>query len=218
MADHTHEHDHDHARTFAPDEETKLGYYGLAEIAVRELLIEKGLFAPEEFRMGWERFDTNGPAMGAKVVARAWTDPAFKERLLRDGSAAVREFGVDMGLIHLYAVENTADVHNVIVCTLCSCYPKPLLGPPPDWYKSRDYRSRVVRWPRQVLREFGTAVADDVQVRVHDSTADLRYLVLPERPAATTGWSAAELEGLITRDALIGVARIAPPPTHGATE
>jgi nitrile hydratase len=194
----------DEEREFQPDEEESLGAYAIAEIAVRELLLEKGIFTAEEFRHALEVFDRAGPELGAKVVARAWTDPDFKARLLADGSKAVEEYGVDMDLTELYVVENTPDVHNVIVCTLCSCYPKPLLGAPPDWYKSRNYRTRVVREPRAVLAEFGTRLADDVQVRVHDSTADMRYLVLPMRPAATDGMSAEQLEALVSRDCMVG--------------
>jgi len=198
-------HDHDH-RDFQPDEEESLPDYGVAEIAVRELLLEKGIFTAEEFRGALEGFDRAAPERGAKIVARAWTDADFKARLMADGSKVVEEYGVNMDLTELYVVENTPDVHNVIVCTLCSCYPKPLLGAPPDWYKSRNYRMRAVREPRAVLAEFGTHLADDVQVRVHDSTADMRYIVLPMRPAGTEGMSAEELEGLVSRDCMIGTA------------
>ncbi len=196
-------HDHDE-REFQPDEEESLGAYGIAEMAVRELLLEKGIFTAEEFRLSLEGFDRAAPELGAKVVARAWTDPDFKALLLENGTKAVEEFGVDMDLAELYVVENTPEIHNVIVCTLCSCYPKPLLGAPPDWYKSRNYRMRTVREPRAVLAEFGTRLADDVQVRVHDSTADMRYLVLPMRPAGTDGMSAETLEALVSRDCMIG--------------
>ena len=134
--------------------------------------------------------DTRTPALGAKVVARAWTDPEFKKRLLADGTAAVAEMGIPMGDAELIVVENSKDVHNVIVCTLCSCYPRTVLGLPPDWYKSRNYRSRMVVEPRAVLKEFGTELPDQVTLRTHDSNADMRYLVLPERPAGTEGWSA----------------------------
>jgi nitrile hydratase alpha subunit len=198
-------HDHDH-RDFQPDEEESLPEYGIAEMAVRELLLEKGIFTAEEFRGALEVFDRAAPEQGAQVVARAWTDPDFKARLLADGSKAVAEFGVDMGLTELYVVENTPEIHNVIVCTLCSCYPKPLLGAPPDWYKSRNYRMRAVREPRAVLAEFGTHLADDIHVRVHDSTADMRYIVLPMRPAGTDGMSADELADLVSRDCMIGTA------------
>ena len=151
----------------------------------------------------------DGPPMsvslGAQIVARAWTDPAYKQRLLDDGRAACAEAGVMLEAERLIAVENTPAVHNVIVCTLCSCYPRSLLGMPPTWYKSRNYRSRVVFEPRTVLREFGTVLPDSVTVRVHDSNADMRYLVVPMRPAGTDGWSIERLAGLISRDMLVGV-------------
>jgi nitrile hydratase len=140
------------------------------------------------------------------MVARAWVDPAFKQRMLADGSAAARELGIDVGPLKLVVVENTERLHNVIVCTLCSCYPRMLLGRPPDWYKSRSYRSRAVYEPRAVLAEFGTVIPDDIEVRVHDSTADMRYLVLPRRPPGTNALDEAALAGLVTRDSMIGVA------------
>lgn len=206
--DEDHDHEHDHDRTFQPDEEESLGHYGIAEMAVRELLLEKGVFTPDEFRSKLEQLDTITPALGAKVIARAWTDPDFKKRLLENGSEAVKDFDVDMGAVELYVVENTPKVHNVIVCTLCSCYPRPLLGPPPDWYKSRNYRSRTVREPRKVLEEFGTNISDEIEVRVHDSAADLRYLVLPMRPEGTDGYSHEQLEEVVNRDSMIGVTEI----------
>ena len=138
-------------------------------------------------------------------MARAWVDPAFKARLLADAPAAAREMGIASGPAHLVVLENTSERHNVVVCTLCSCYPKPILGIPPDWYKSRNYRSRVVAEPRAVLREFGTDVPADATVRVHDSNADMRYLVLPMRPAGTDGWSEEQLADLVTRDCMVGV-------------
>jgi Nitrile hydratase, alpha chain len=144
-------------------------------------------------------------------VARAWVDPGFKERLLRDANAAAAELGIDAGGIPIRAVENSPGVHNVIVCTLCSCYPRLLLGPSPDWYKSRAYRSRVVREPRAVLAEFGLEPPADVAVVVHDSTAELRYLVLPERPRGTDGWGEDRLSALVTRDCMIGTAVPSPP-------
>jgi nitrile hydratase len=204
------EHEHDHDKTFQPDEEESLGHYGIAEMAVRELLLEKGIFSPDEFRSKLEQLDTITPALGAKVIARAWTDPDFKKRLLKNGSEAVEDFGVTMGAVELYVVENTPKVHNVIVCTLCSCYPRPLLGPPPDWYKSRSYRARTVREPRKVLEEFGTKISNDVEVRVHDSAADLRYLVLPMRPEGTDGYTVGQLEEVVNRDSMIGVTEISP--------
>jgi nitrile hydratase subunit alpha len=144
-------------------------------------------------------------------VARAWTDPAFKTRLLADGSAAVGELGIDMMGVRLIVVENRPRLHNLIVCTLCSCYPRPLLGRPPAWYKSREYRARAVREPRAVLAEFGSPIPPDVELRVHDSTADMRYLVLPERPPGTEGMGEAELASLVGRDAMVGAARVAVP-------
>ncbi|HUH85077.1 MAG TPA: nitrile hydratase subunit alpha [Stellaceae bacterium] len=201
MADihHLHPHDHDH-------EDGPPTYYQAMEIAVRELLIEKGIVTAADVRRAVEAMDARTPAQGARVVARAWTNPAFKARLMADGSAAVRELGIEVGPTRLVVLENTASLHNLVVCTLCSCYPRMVLGRPPDWYKSRAYRSRAVREPREVLREFGTIVEDRVEVRVHDSTADMRYLVLPERPAGTEGWSEEQLAALVTRDSMIGVA------------
>jgi nitrile hydratase len=173
---------------------------------VRELLIEKGILTADEVREAVERMDARGPHLGAKVVAKAWVDPAFKARLLKDGSAAVEEAGVQMDQpTRLIVVENTAEVHNLVVCTLCSCYPRMVLGIPPDWYKSRAYRSRAVFEPRAVLSEFGTTLPDNVTVRVHDSTADMRYLVLPMRPRGSEGLDEAKLAALVTRDSMIGV-------------
>ena len=196
---------HDHAHEPLPDADGPLTYYQTMEIAVRELLIEKGVFGADDVRAAIETMDARSPARGAEVVARAWCDPAFREALLADGSDACARLGIDIGPLKLIAVENTADVHNVVVCTLCSCYPRNLLGLPPDWYKAKAYRARVVREPRAVLREFGTEIADDVTVRVHDSTADMRYIVVPRRPAGTEGWEPERLAGLVTRDCMIGV-------------
>ncbi len=182
-------------------------HYQIMEEALRGLLIEKGVFTAEDVRREVEKMDARTPARGAAVVARAWADPAYKERLLSDGTAACEELGLDMGrTYYLVAVENTAEVHNVIVCTLCSCYPRNLIGLPPDWYKSRAYRTRLVREPREVLKEFGLDLPNEVTIRVHDSTADMRYMVLPARPAGTGGMSEDELAALITRDCFIGVA------------
>jgi nitrile hydratase len=204
--DHSHDHAHDdHAPIQAAEPE---GRYQLLAEAVRELLIEKGHFTADQHRAMVEKIDARTPSVGAKIVARAWTDPAFKRRLLDDGKAACAELGVDVNVANLLVVENTPEVHNVIVCTLCSCYPRMLLGIPPEWYKSRAYRSRVVREPRAVLAEFGTQLAAGVRIRVHDSTADMRYMVLPLRPAGTDGWSEERLAALVTRDALIGVAQL----------
>ncbi len=200
-----HDHDHSHAHPTLPDQDGPLTDSQRLEIAVRELLIEKGLIAADEVRRVVEVIDSQTPALGARVVARAWVDPAYKARLLADGPAAVRELGIDMGTTKLVVVENTPQVHNLIVCTLCSCYPRPVLGLPPDWYKSGAYRSRAVREPRAVLAEFGTVLPEGVAVRVHDSTAEMRYLVLPMRPAGTEGLGEAELAELVTRDSMIGV-------------
>ena len=202
--DDDHGHDHPHAEISQPE---RPGYYDIMETAVRELLIEKGLIGPDEIRRQIEVLDSRTPALGAKVVARAWVDPAFKARLLADGRAACEEFGIsfydDTGLIVL---ENTEQVHNLIVCTLCSCYPRPVLGLPPDWYKLKPYRARAVVEPRAVLAEFGTIIPNEVEIRVSDSTAMVRYLVLPKRPDGTEDYTEEQLAALVTRDTMIGVA------------
>ncbi|PRX29754.1 nitrile hydratase [Meinhardsimonia xiamenensis] len=189
---------------YRPDNDEPLTYWQCMEIAMRELLIEKGVTTPEEIARQIEAMDARSPANGAALVARVWTDPAFRERVLADASDAAREMGFDIGPLRLIAVENTDEVHNVIVCTLCSCYPRNLLGLPPDWYKSRAYRSRVVREPRAVLREFGVELPEHVTIRVHDSTAEMRYIVIPRRPEGTEGMSEGELAALVTRDSMIG--------------
>ncbi|MEM1079807.1 MAG: nitrile hydratase subunit alpha [Pseudomonadota bacterium] len=201
-------HDHTHPHPLRPDQDGPLTEAQLTEIALRELLIEKGVLTPAQITAQVTAMDARSPANGAAVVARAWTDPAFRERLLTNGSAACREMGYDIGTLNLIAVENTAVTHNVIVCTLCSCYPRNLLGLPPDWYKSRAYRSRTVRDPRGVLAEFGTTLREGMTVRVHDSTADMRYIVVPERPAGTEGLDAEALAAMVTRDGMIGVTRL----------
>ncbi|WP_118132558.1 nitrile hydratase subunit alpha [Oceanicella sp. SM1341] len=210
--DHDHDHEHVHHEGMSPsghpyraDQDEPLTYWQTMEIAVRELLEEKGIFSAAEIATAIGRMDARSPADGARVVAKAWTDPAFKARLMADGSAAAAELGCAIDALKLVVVENTADTHNVIVCTLCSCYPRNLLGLPPDWYKNRAYRSRVVKEPRSVLAEFGLALPDSIRVRVHDSTADMRYIVLPARPAGTEGWSEERLAALVTRDSMIGV-------------
>ena len=208
MQEHTHEdHDRAHRHPHAPPakDEKIHSYYQVLGLALKELLIDKGIVTPGEIRQAIEFRDSITPAMGAKIVARAWTDPDYKKRLLANGSEAIRDFGLDMGGTELVVVENTPAVHNMIVCTLCSCYPRAVLGLPPSWYKSREYRARAVREPRAVLKEFGTHLPDDVEVRVHDSTADMRYLVLPMRPAGTGGLDADRLVALVTRDCMIGV-------------
>jgi nitrile hydratase subunit alpha len=178
--------------------------------ALESLLTEKGIVTTEFIDRVVDAFAHDiGPMNGAKVVARAWTDPAYKTRLLADGTAAIAElgFGGPEG-DHIQVVENTDGVHNVVVCTLCSCYPWPVLGLPPNWYKSAPYRARMVREPRTLLREMGCDIADDVEVRVWDSSAELRYLVLPQRPAGTGELSEDALADLVTRDSMIGVARL----------
>lgn len=174
--------------------------------AMQELLEEKGVITAEQVRRRMEQFEQDFPYRGARVIAHAWLDPVFKEKLLRDAKAACTEHGIDLEADRLIAVENTPEVHNVIVCTLCSCYPRALLGMPPTWYKSESYRRRVVREPRAVLKEFGTVLPERVAVRVHDSNADMRYVVVPMRPAGTEGWSEERLAAILTRDTLVGVA------------
>jgi nitrile hydratase len=198
-----HAHAHPPAR---PDDTTPPAEYELTILAIRDLLIEKGVLTADQIRRGLETFDSWQPSCGAEMVARAWTDPAFKRRLLADGNEAVTDFGIDMGGAKLTVLENTDTVQNVVVCRLCSCYPRAVLGLPPDWYRSRNYRARVVREPRKVLNEFGTVLPDGMIVRVHDSSADLRYLVLPRRPAGTERWSRHELAVIVTRDCMVGVA------------
>ncbi|MFQ3301802.1 MAG: nitrile hydratase [Planktomarina sp.] len=202
-------HDHDtlspSGHPYRKDDDTALSYWQVLEIAVRELLIEKGHITAVQVHDQINTMDARSPANGAKVVARAWCNPEFKSALLADAAQASRDMGFDIGPMHLIAVENTASVHNVVVCTLCSCYPRNLLGLPPDWYKSRAYRSRTVIEPRKVLSEFGVDIAQDVQVRVHDSTADMRYIVLPAQPALARGLLENELAQWVTRDSMIGV-------------
>ncbi len=182
-----------------------LTYYQMMEVSLRELLVEKGVISEAEVERAMGEIGARSPERGARMVARAWLDPAYKARMLADGSKAAEELGFEVPGLRLIVVENTPDTHNVIVCTLCSCYPRMLLGIPPEWYKSRNYRSRVVREPRAVLEEFGTAIPESMQIRVHDSTADMRYIVLPVRPAGTEKLSEDELVALVTRDSLIGV-------------
>ncbi|MEQ1613155.1 MAG: nitrile hydratase subunit alpha [Hyphomicrobiaceae bacterium] len=209
--DHEHPHGHSHGTPHAPpqkDHDTGPATpYEVLERAMRELLIEKGVLTSREIADQIDLMDSRSPALGAKVVARAWTDAAFKARLIADTRATLAEIGIDIGqLAEFRVIENTATVHNVVVCTLCSCYPKMLLGVPPAWYKSLAYRSRTVAAPREVLSEFGVELPHGTEVRVHDSTADLRYIVLPEQPAGTEGWSAEALEAIVTRDCMIGTA------------
>lgn len=208
---HEHDHAHDHAHGHAPhptreDDDVALSYGEAKFLALKSLLIENGVLTADEIRRRHEINDHGTPHQGARMVARAWLDPAFKARMLEDGKAAAKELDIAVTEAELMVIENTPECHNLVVCTLCSCYPRPVLGLPPDWYRSKNYRARVVREPRQVLREFGTHIPDDVTVRVHDSLADLRYLVLPRRPAGTEGWSEERLAALVTRDCMVGVA------------
>ena len=198
MSSHDHSHaddnQHDHADQSQID---RPGYYDMLETAVRELLIERKLIGPDEIRRQIELLDSRTPALGAKIVARAWVDAAFRTRLLADGRAACEELGIsfydDTGLIVL---ENTGKVHNLIVCTLCSCYPRPVLDLPPDWYKQKPYRARAVSEPRAILSEFGTIIPEEVEIRVSDSTAMVRYLVLPMRPPGTEDYDEEQLAAL----------------------
>jgi nitrile hydratase subunit alpha len=183
-----------------------LSYFQLMEVSLRELLVEKGVLSEAEIEREVETMRSRGYERGSRVVARAWTDAAFKARLLANGTQACEELGLEIPALKLLVVENTREVHNAIVCTLCSCYPRVLLGIPPDWYKSRNYRSRMVREPRDVLREFGLVLSENIQIRIHDSSADMRYMVLPMRPAGTENWDEERLAGLVTRDCLLGVA------------
>ena len=198
---HGHDHDHDHDPIDQPE-------VALRVQALESELVEKGVISREDVRQRIDWLVSRSPADGARLVARAWVDPAFKERLLADAREAALELGLDPGPSPIVvALENTDDVHHMVVCTLCSCYPKALLGPPPDWYKSFPYRSRAVSDPRGVLREFGVELDNDVEVRVVDSTADIRYLVIPRRPAGTDSMDEDELAALVTRDSMIGVAQ-----------
>lgn len=198
---------HDHPHPKQPDlEDAPYTWHMALTDALADLLVAKGVFTADELRATLEAIDSATPAQGARLVARAWVDPAFEARLLEDVNAAAAELGIDAGAIPIRAVKNTPEVHNVIVCTLCSCYPRFLLGPPPDWYKARAYRSRVVREPRAVLAEFGLVLPDHVRIEVHDSTAELRYMVVPMRPEGTEDMDEEALAALVTRDCLIGVA------------
>ena len=207
MTDH-HHHDHihtgdPHASIVSPEPDPEAL---ILERAVRELLLEKGVISADEWRRQIELMDSRSAAVGAKIIARAWVDPEFKKRLLANAKAAAEELGADTSNApEVVALENTERRHHLVVCTLCSCYPKAILGIPPAWYKSTAYRARAVKDPRGVLREFGTELPDTVEVRVVDSTADLRYLVLPRRPAGTEDMTEEQLAELVTRDSMIGV-------------
>ncbi|HVF79365.1 MAG TPA: nitrile hydratase subunit alpha [Solirubrobacteraceae bacterium] len=183
-----------------------LTYYQMREVSLRELLVEKGVITEAEVQRAMGEIGARSPERGAKMVARAWLDPAYKARMLADGSKAAEELGFEVPALKLIVVENTEDTHNVIVCTLCSCYPWPVLGLPPSWYKSEAYRARVIAEPRSVLQEFGVELDADIEVRVWDSSAEVRYLVLPMRPAGTEDLGEDELAALVTRDCMVGTA------------
>jgi nitrile hydratase len=204
---HQHPHDDEHHRDQEPG--SRLTDTQLRVRALESLLVDKGLVDPAALDVLIDTYETKiGPRNGARVVARAWVDPEYKKRLLADAGSAIAELGyLGRQGEDMVALENTPKVHNLVVCTLCSCYPWPVLGLPPVWYKSAPYRSRVVIDPRGVLREFGLELSDDVEVRVFDSTAELRYLVIPERPAGTEAMSESQLADLVTRDSMIGVAK-----------
>jgi nitrile hydratase len=210
MHDHDHDdHDHDHPHDHTPpgDHAGLVSEFEVLERAIRSLLTEKGVLSAAEIHAQINLMDGRTPALGARMIAKAWTDPAFKRKLVKDPRATLLEEGIDIGSIADYkVVENSPKVHNVIVCTLCSCYPKLLLGIPPVWYKSAPYRARVVVDPRGVLKEFGLEVPAGVEVRVHDSTAELRYIVLPMRPKGSEAMSERQLAKLVSRDAMIGTA------------
>ena len=199
-----HEHGPEEQHEAGPKHE--LSHWAKRAYAMRDILIEKGVVTEEDIRQQAEFTESKTPANGARLVARAWTDPDFKARLMADPKKVCAEMGIDASTLNEFVIlENTDRVRHMVVCTLCSCYPRPILGRPPDWYKSFNYRKRAVNDPRGVMREFGLEVPGDVEVRVHDSTADMRYLVIPERPAGTEDLSVDELEKLVTRDSMIGV-------------
>jgi nitrile hydratase len=206
--DHSHAHAHDHASPHPTREDDDLALSaGEAKfLALKAMLIEKGILSADDIRRRQEINERGSPHQGARMVAKAWIDPAFKARMLKNGKAAAIELGIAVTEADLMVLENTPQRHNLVVCTLCSCYPRSLLGEPPSWYVSKAYRSRAVREPRRVLCEFGLDIPDSVELRVHDSNADLRYMVLPMRPAGTDSLNEAELAALVSRDCLVGAA------------
>jgi len=226
MSDHHHDHDHDHERTVKPMVE-EITDFEVLEIALRELCIEKGLFTADEHRHFTEFAEQIGPTPAARLVAKAWLDPVFKKMALADPIAASKEVGVDWlqptgygtpsDFVAFKILEDTPNVHHVIVCALCSCYPRPILGNSPEWYRTPNYRRRIVRWPRQVLSEFGLDLPENVEVRVQDSNQKHRFMVMPLRPEGTEGWTEAQLAEILTRDSLIGVALPKPGVTTNVT-
>jgi nitrile hydratase len=211
-------HDHDHDHPHAPIGNDREPDAAARARALEELLVEKGVIDRESVRRRIDWLASSSPAVGARLVARAWLDPTFKARLLDDARAAALDAGLDPGPSpDVVALENTEAVHHLVVCTLCSCYPRALLGPPPDWYKSLPYRSRAVSDPRGVLEEFGVVLDENVELRVVDSTAEVRYLVIPRRPPGTDALEEDELAALVTRDSMIGVAQPRAPERLVAT-
>ncbi|MEO3416092.1 nitrile hydratase subunit alpha [Roseovarius sp. CAU 1744] len=201
-----HDHADHHDALIVEDDEGNLEGQIVID-ALRDVLIEKGLLTAQEVTAEIAKLEAPGIHQGAKIVAKAWTDPDYKRRLLEDGKSCIQEIGIAVGEARIIVVENTEAVHNLITCTLCSCYPRSILGQPPSWYISKAYRARTVREPRAVLKEFGTELGENVDVIVHDSNADMRYLVLPQAPADVTDLSTEDLEALVTRDHLVGVTR-----------
>ena len=218
--DHGNGHDHGHTHDDTPVErvEHDLDYFQVRILALADILKEKGLLTTDEMRRAVEDIYSKTPAIGSRVVAKAWVDPASKERLLEDAASACHEIGISTGTInHLVALENTDKVHYMVVCTLCSCYPRPLLGQPPTWYKSFPYRSKAVSDPRGALADLGYTAPEDIELRVVDSTADCRYLIIPRRPAGTEGWSEEKLVALVVRDSMIGVGDALSPAEYEAS-
>jgi nitrile hydratase len=213
MNDHAHDHVHDHDHGHEHEDGSRFSETELRVRALESLLVEKGLVDPAALDALIDTYENKvGPRNGARVVARAWVDPTYRRRLLDSGGRAIAELGYEGRQGEdIVVLENTPTVHNLVVCTLCSCYPWPVLGLPPVWYKAAPYRARAVIDPRGVLREFGMEMPDDVEVRVWDSTSEVRYMVLPERPAGTEGWSEERLAALVTRDAMIGTAKVTVP-------
>lgn len=208
--DQDHDHDDHHEPLVVEDESGNLEGQQLID-ALQSLLIKKGLLSAGEVTLEIQNIESPGLHLGAKIVARAWADPAYKARLLANGKNAAAELKIKVGEAQLVVVENTPSLHNVVVCTLCSCYPRSILGQPPSWYISKAYRARTVREPARVLEEFGLRLPETTAIAVHDSNADMRFLVLPQRPAGTEGMTEDTLAALVTRDSMIGVAQVTQP-------
>ncbi|NNE86162.1 MAG: nitrile hydratase subunit alpha [Alphaproteobacteria bacterium] len=204
--EHDHDHDHDDHRPTREDDDIELTEREATFLALKSLLIEQGVVTADEIRKRMEFNERGSPHQAARMIAKAWLDPDYKVRMIDDTKAAAAELGIETTEAKLVTLENTPERHNIVVCTLCSCYPRSLLGEPPSFYVSKAYRSRAVREPRQVLKEFGVDIPERVDIAVHDSNADLRYVVMPMRPAGTDGMSEAELADLISRDCVVGCA------------